>query len=187
MSLTAQKLVSKFNVSFTGCIESGQHLYSDEVSCAYQIVSGSDWMVSKGSSQDTTMTAVTSGKGLAVFNHPISLAMQSSNIAGWPRIVVTIFGLDFMKRKVVKGYGLCSLPVTPGKHSREIHLFAPTATSTWRQFMGWLTGKPAEIVDPVSLVDLPSREGLRVFTVPGKLTCVFNVAIKDHQQFEFNF
>ena len=64
-------------------------------------------------------------------------------------------------RRVVRGYGTVQLPTTPGRHEREVRLFRPISSSLWTQFMGWLTGNPAQFIDPRITTQVEGRDVIR--------------------------
>ncbi|KAJ3315937.1 B9 domain-containing protein 1 [Boothiomyces sp. JEL0838] len=51
-----------------------------------------------------------------VWNFPLDLAFKSTNVYGWPTLIVTVYGFDFLGRDVVRGYGALRLPTTSGKY-----------------------------------------------------------------------
>ena len=76
-------------------------------------------------------------------------------------IVRTVYGTDLCNRRVVRGYGSISCPTTPGTYVREIRLFRPVSSSMWAQFMGWLTGNPAQFIDPRVTTQVEGRDVVR--------------------------
>ncbi len=55
------------------------------------------------------------GGGALVWNFPLDVAYRTSNVFGWPQIVVCVYGADFWGRDVVKGYGSVRLPACIGR------------------------------------------------------------------------
>lgn len=55
--------------------------------------------------------------GLLVWNFPIDVTYKSTNVFGWPQLVVHVFGLDPLGRDVIKGYGAAHLPTCPGRRA----------------------------------------------------------------------
>jgi B9 domain-containing protein 1 len=52
---------------------------------------------------------------VAVWSFPIEITFKSTNIFGWPQIVVSVYGLDAFGRDVIRGYGCIHLPRHPGR------------------------------------------------------------------------
>ena len=75
-----------------------------------------------------------------VWNFPVDVTFKSTNPHGWPRLVVTVVSRDILNRYVVRGYGSVVLPTTPGRHSRDIHTFAPTSSSLLQQIASFIRG-----------------------------------------------
>ena len=183
--------ISYFSVSFGGEIESVSHTdSSDGLFLQYQLVTGSDWELVRGEHSGVTQTSAAalnwSFDGAATFNHPLSAQFRSTNIAGWPRIVVTLYGLDACRRRVVKGYGSVSLPTIPGSHVKEICLFKPQASSVWRSFMGWVNGRPPVLTDPASIALGEGREALKVISLEAVVKMNLHVMWKDYKSFDLS-
>lgn len=183
--------VSYFSVSFNGEIEGVKDADgSDGLFLQYQVVCGTDWQLLKGEASGVTQTFQSLSRfsltGNAVFNHPLSLQFRSSNISGWPRLVVTLYGMDLCRRRVVKGYGSIALPTQPGKHERSIRLFVPRPSSLWVRFMGWLNGRPPIFNDPTCITQAEGREHLKVETASGTVKISLNVLWKDHKPFDLS-
>ena len=49
-----------------------------------------------------------------VWNFPIDVAFKSTNVSGWPTIILSVYGFDFLGRDVIRGYGSLLLPTVPG-------------------------------------------------------------------------
>ena len=73
----------------------------------------------------------------------------------------TVYGTDLCNRRVVRGYGAISCPTTPGTYVRQVRLFRPVSSSMWAQFMGWLTGNPAQFIDPRVTTQVEGRDVVR--------------------------
>jgi B9 domain-containing protein 1 len=181
-------MTSNFQVSFSidvSFISSGSWT-SDELTCNFQVLVGPDWQVVRGETAGCTQTAVLR-TGKAVFNFPINLVLTSTNISGWPRLVVSVIGNDLFNRKVIRGYTSVALPVAPGNFEKISRLFSPQASSSLANVMGWISGRRPEISDPKSLDSMTARESLKVVTTDASLHMRVDVLWKNHKQFEFVF
>ncbi len=52
---------------------------------------------------------------MLVWNFPIDVTYKSTNAYGWPQLVVSVYGLDYLGRDVIKGYGCMHLPTCAGR------------------------------------------------------------------------
>lgn len=52
---------------------------------------------------------------MLVWNFPLDVTYKSTNAYGWPQLVVSVYGLDYMGRDVIKGYGCMHLPTCAGR------------------------------------------------------------------------
>jgi B9 domain-containing protein 1 len=101
--------MSNFQVFLTGEISSAQ-LLSEDVFIKYSFTHGLDWTVISGAKSGITQKS-TSQKSIFSFNFPLEISFSSTNISGWPQLVICLFGSDFMGREVCFGYGVCRIPM----------------------------------------------------------------------------
>lgn len=76
-----------------------------------------------------------------------------------PQLIISCYGLDTFGNDVVRGYGVCHLPVSAGQHFKTIPMFVPESTSLLQKMTAWLTGRRPEYVDPRVLAQGEGREG----------------------------
>jgi len=50
------------------------------------------------------------------WNYPIDITFRSTNVHGWPQIVLSVYGLTAFGQDVVRGYGWAHVPTTPGRY-----------------------------------------------------------------------
>lgn len=142
----------------TGQISSGNFWDVDYLYCRYSFFYGNDWSIASGI--DTGLSQ-TSCKNMArpedpiVWNFPIDIAFNSTNVYGWPRIALTVYGIDFLGRDVVRGYGSALIPLTAGTHEIRVDMFVPCAASTLNQWASWLMGNPPEVLLRVLFLSSP--------------------------------
>ena len=97
-----------------------------------------------------------------VWNFPIDITFKSTNVHGWPRIAITVYGADYLGRDVVRGYCSCLVPLSAGNHVLDCEMYTPLATSSYNQTMSWLLGNPPEFYDPKFVCQGEGREVTRV-------------------------
>ena len=49
-----------------------------------------------------------------VWNFPVEATFKSTNVYGWPQLVLSVYGLDELGRDVIRGYGSIRLPRSSG-------------------------------------------------------------------------
>ena len=134
---------SSFFVMFNGQIKSA-HFPSSNINnlyCRYSFTQGFDWTIIHGVVEGYTQLATTSlNNNEIVWNFPIDIAYKSTNAYGWPKVTLAIFGLDWLGRDVIMGYGSFICPTTPGPHDVNVHTYAPTTTSIWKKCLNWIQG-----------------------------------------------
>lgn len=60
-------------------------------------------------------------------------------------MAISVYGIDFLGRDVIRGYGSLLVPLTPGIHKIQVDMFTPKAGSTLNDFLTWITGNPPEV------------------------------------------
>mmetsp|Transcript_28999 Transcript_28999/g.49397 ORF Transcript_28999/g.49397 Transcript_28999/m.49397 type:complete len:241 (+) Transcript_28999:1680-2402(+) len=152
---------SSFFLMITGQIECAQtsssSLTNTQLYCRYTFSCGSDWIVSHGVTQGITQIAGSrralkgndeEGKGsIIVWNFPIEISFQSTNTYGWPRICLSVYGIDFLGRDVLRGYASMLLPINPGRHTKFVKTYRPISGNVLQQFISWLTATQPEYQD----------------------------------------
>ena len=132
----------------TGQIVSGEFGMVDYLYCRYAFQIGNDWNIASGIDTGLSQTAC---KNLAmsddqvVWNFPIDVTFNSTNVHGWPRLALSVYGIDFFGRDVIRGYGSALVPLSSGQHEIEVTMFTPLATSTLNHLVSWLFGNPPEV------------------------------------------
>lgn len=87
-------------------------------------------------------------------------------LAGWPQLVVALYGTDFFGRSFVRGYSNIHLPSQTGTHSRRLRVFRPMPQSTISGIFGFIGGVQAEYKDHEKLLALgDGREVTRVKSI----------------------
>lgn len=199
----------------TGQIESASFPSTiNNLYCRYVISYGKDWQVTHGVASGLSqisqwkhipITSSTSSSSYnqnnnnfysptIVWNFPIEIAFQSTNIYGWPRISIAIYGLDFLGRDVIRGYGSTIIPIpigttttTAGRGRYEdiiIETYRPISGSLCHRFMNWINGTLPEYYETVFTTQNEGRALTRVWG-EGKVKIVLNVVVKDMKKFGF--
>ncbi|KAI9205174.1 B9 domain-containing protein [Polychytrium aggregatum] len=181
-----------FSLLLTGQIESAYFPQHDNLYCKFSFAHGQDWIILHGLEEGITQQSLASSSptvstsaiatGLlvrpCVWNFPIELAFKSTNIYGWPRIVVSVYGTDEFGRDVIRGYGTMLLPRSSGRFEKYIEMFAPIATSPLNQLLSWVVGKLPEFMDSKFVAQSDGREVTRVRS-QGAVKVQLNVTIRD--------
>lgn len=118
--------------------------WCDNAYCKYQVVHGEDWKFVDGQEDGITqVTRRSTGEGLSVpavclenmfdppsthpptlpagpddslvWNFPIDLTYNSTNVFGWPQVILTVFSVSPGGREQIIGYGCQHLPTCPGR------------------------------------------------------------------------
>ncbi|XP_077527883.1 B9 domain-containing protein 1-like isoform X2 [Haemaphysalis longicornis] len=176
-----------FMVSVTGQIESAELTGSDDMYCKYCFVHGGDWSVAAGVEEGISQVARKSrdSRRIFIWNFPLEITFKSSNVWGWPQLVLAVYGLDAFANDVVRGYGAVHVPPIAGTHRRCISMFVPDSSSAMHKMTSWLTGRRPEFVDPKVVARGEGREVTRT-TSNGIVTVQLNVVTKDLKKFGYS-
>ncbi|XP_050670932.1 B9 domain-containing protein 1 [Leptidea sinapis] len=147
--------VTKFMVSFSGQLEFitfPAGVFDDQLYVQYNIVWGPDWKPITGLSSGTSQIA-RSGRDpeKVVFNLPIEMVFSSTNIHGWPQLVVTLRAKNFLTGDSLRGYGLFLLPPVVGTKKLTTHLFRPRSATLLGDWLAWIIGRQPELAEPTML------------------------------------
>ena len=106
----------------------------------WKLISG----LESGLSQTATKSALFTNQDL-VFNFPIDATFKSTNVFGWPRLAISLYGIDFLGRDVARGYASVMIPLTSGDHTLEVTTYVPLASSMFNEWASWIMGNPPEV------------------------------------------
>mmetsp|Transcript_52375 Transcript_52375/g.119436 ORF Transcript_52375/g.119436 Transcript_52375/m.119436 type:complete len:236 (+) Transcript_52375:273-980(+) len=148
---------------------------------------GPDWSIVAGSEQVLTQVSVHEAPHGAVFNMPLDVCFKTTNLHGWPRVVVSVYGENGLQSllqarpvPIPLGHGSALLPVAPGLHSKAVPLYRPLASKTGP--LAWvfrllrpLTGDYPDYYDSRFVGQGDSRMVTRVEST-GEVFLEFNVA-----------
>lgn len=154
-----------FYVMATGQIEGAEFPGETKLFCTYLFSSGPDWTVVQGVDTAVSQISHASGEGDAprfVWNFPVDVTFKSTNPHGWPRLIVTVVSRDLFHRYVVRGYGSVVIPTVPGRHVRDVHTFAPAASSKLQEIAAYLRGDYPQFYDAKFVARSEGREVTRV-------------------------
>jgi B9 domain-containing protein 1 len=101
-------------------------------------------------------------------------------------MAVTVYGINFLGRDVVKGYGSVLIPLSVGIHEIYIPMYTPLAVSMFNQWMSWWMGNPPEFYDSKFVCEGEGREVTRVMKT-GTVNIQLNVLTKGLQSAGYSF
>ncbi|KAI1309071.1 B9 domain-containing protein 1 [Halotydeus destructor] len=185
--LAAIKHSSTFSVSAVGQLISCDLPHHERAYCKFSFNHGPDWSIISGLDQGVTQVSKQSQvdgqfNRLIVWNFPIDVTFRSSNVHGWPQIVLSTFSYDMFGNDIPSGYGSTHIPPVPGRHEVRIPLFVPKSSSLVNQINAFFSGRRPEFVDPNIVAQAEGRELINVQS-QGMATIQLNIALKDfHNQ-----
>eukprot|EP01006_Ploeotia_vitrea_P026784 TRINITY_DN59729_c2_g1_i1.p2 TRINITY_DN59729_c2_g1~~TRINITY_DN59729_c2_g1_i1.p2 ORF type:complete len:167 (-),score=80.75 TRINITY_DN59729_c2_g1_i1:58-558(-) len=118
------------------------------------------------------------------WNYPIDITFRSTNVHGWPQLVISCYGINMLGKDVIRGYGAVHLPTTPGRHTRYIRLYRPRSSSMCQRLRAWITATPPEFLDSKFFAYSDGREVTRVQS-NGVVKVTFNITTKNMTEFGY--
>lgn len=182
-----ERFRSGFYVMVTGQVDGVKMTGGDNLYCKYSFNYGMDWTAIHGLEHGISqISRKSSGEHQDVYtwNYPLDITFRTTNVHGWPQLVLSVYGINLMGKDVIRGYGCTHVPVTPGRHVRYVRLYTPVSSSWCQQLVAWLTGNPAEFFDAKFVAQGHGREVTRVKS-RGTVKVVFNVSTKNMSQWNY--
>eukprot|EP00946_MAST-07B_sp_MAST-7B-sp1_P000014 g14.t1 len=179
------KLANQLYMNVSGRVESAHIRGHDQLMCSYEFVYGPDWRLQDTPTSTTcdsqySVNVPTRAGATSVWNFPLSATFTSTNVHGWPRLVITLCDNNL----VARGYGVCYIPPYPGHYLRYIHIFTPLASAPVQDFLGWLLNAPPEFRESKFTAQNNDREVTRVQS-SGVVKVVLNVATRNFEEFGY--
>lgn len=191
MAMQTEEEPSCFFVLITGQIEGADFGGADNLYCKYSISFGNDWEVITGVTGGLSQIAkkgpadVHASGGAVTWNFPIYVAFKSTNAFGWPRITVTVYGVDPFGRDVTHGYGSVLVPVQSGQSEHVLTMFRPLPSSFAQRLQNLWTGTYPEYFDSTFVAQGHNREVTRTQST-GDVLLQLQVATKDMAKFGYS-
>jgi len=190
--MSSRSVSSGFYVLVTGSIEGCEMSGHDNLYVKYSLARGADWSVLAGVEQGVSQIAQRthaqsdgSSGGSFTWSYPIDALFRSTNVHGWPQLVLGVYGLTVWGGDVVRGYGCTHIPTQPGTHTRYIPLYTPVSSSLCQRLTAWLTNNPPEFFDARFIAQGKGREVTRVKS-NGVVKVVFHVTTKNMREWGYN-
>ncbi|CAJ0935401.1 unnamed protein product, partial [Mesorhabditis belari] len=177
---------SSFVVVINGQITTANFPEQESLWLRYGFVAGPDWTVVAGETEGLSAACYKTPCRPFVIDLSFSVTYRSTNPFRWPRLVITCYGKDFFGNDVVKGYGMFTLPTTPGRHNLESACATPEASTSFQNILGMIWGRRPELVDPNIMALSEGREVLRMST-EGLVNATFEVLHKDLKKSGFDW
>ncbi|KAH9406145.1 B9 domain-containing protein 1 [Tyrophagus putrescentiae] len=125
-----------------------------------------------------------------VWNLPLEATFQSTNVFGWPQVVVTVYSGSadgsFGSSETIRGYGWAHLPTRPGVHRLILRLFRPQASTALGRLSSWLgAARAPEFVDARLAAGAEGRSLVAVANTGGQVTLCLSLLLKDFKKYGF--
>ncbi|CAB3253897.1 unnamed protein product [Arctia plantaginis] len=181
--------ITKFLVSFSGQIEYVSFpggVFDDQLCVHYEVVWGPDWSPMSGLTSGTSQMARSGvDPERVVFNFPLEIVFSSTNVSGWPQLLVTVRAQNTLSGDALRGYSLLLMPPTPGHLLTSAPLLRPRAATVLGEWLAWITGKYPELADPKMLASGKDNYLLRTESY-GSVSATLNMISKDFRKLGYD-
>jgi len=119
-----------------------------------------------------------------VFNVPFNAMYRTLDIMGWPRLTIKLEGPDLYGNNIVLGYVSCIIPIQPGSHEIDCHIFRPVQP----KFIGLVfKSQPKELHKEADESLIAEGKGREVSSVEhmGSLRISISVSHKNFNKFGY--
>ncbi|KAH0791789.1 B9 domain-containing protein 2 [Histomonas meleagridis] len=111
--------------------------------CRWWISAGQQWKLVNGLDRGQTQTDCSNDfSDVNVWSHPIDAQFEFAGIQGWPKLSFQVWQHDSLGRSYLGGYGFCDLPMSPGNHDIDVHLWRPTGSYIEELTTRYIGGSP---------------------------------------------
>ncbi|XP_059222413.1 B9 domain-containing protein 1 [Stomoxys calcitrans] len=173
---------SYFNIFITGHLESANFPLGPEakdIFCRYEAFAGPDWELVSGTKNGITQLASNRNGNFndpIVFNMPIELTYRSTNVFGWPQLIVCVYGRTRWGIETSLGYSRLHVPVFGSGTNQRIvaPILKPRCSNAMADVTSWITGRNPELKDSKILLDNTKTKGLSIESY-GEIEFVLNV------------
>lgn len=117
--------------------------------CIYELVHGQQWVITDGEEKGQTQIDVPDEGNTVVWSHPIDVHYEFPGIQGWPKLSVEVWQQDDLGRSFLGGYGICTLPMTPGSHEIDVKLWRPVGTAVDGLTSKYIGGSPQLVTQDI--------------------------------------
>ncbi|XP_047024789.1 B9 domain-containing protein 1 [Helicoverpa zea] len=174
--------ITKFLVSFTGQIEYVTFpggIFDDQLYVQFETVWGPDWEPVSGLISGTSQMARSGvDPERVVLNLPLDMVFSSTNVSGWPQLIVTVRAQNTISGDALRGYSLFLMPPTTGQSLTSAPLVRPQAATLLGDWLAWITGRYPELADPKMLASGKDNYLLRTESC-GTVTVSLSMVSKD--------
>ncbi|XP_021193894.2 B9 domain-containing protein 1 [Helicoverpa armigera] len=174
--------ITKFLVSFTGQIEYVTFpggVFDDQLYVQFETVWGPDWEPVSGLISGTSQMARSGvDPERVVLNLPLDMVFSSTNVSGWPQLIVTVRAQNTISGDALRGYSLFLMPPTTGLSLTSAPLVRPQAATLLGDWLAWITGRYPELADPKMLASGKDNYLLRTESY-GTVTVSLSMVSKD--------
>ena len=124
-----------------GEIKHATGLEGNRLFCKYWIKSGKSWTTVSGKTSGETYEEVKDEtEDSAQWDHPFDVHFLTHAVRGWPKFMIEVWCADEEGRYSIGGYGVGTVPFTPGQTTIAINCWRPKPQGYLKQLSAYILG-----------------------------------------------
>ena len=131
-------IINTPQVHLIGDIKLAQGFKQDRLFCRYTLKVGHNWSLLSGKDSGETYEEIkesTDPEAGVYWDHPFDVHYKAKTMRGWPKLFLEVWQVDEHGRYTTSGYGIATLPFSPGQHTVEVKCWRPK-TNGWLKQLG---------------------------------------------------
>ncbi|XP_066256462.1 B9 domain-containing protein 2 [Euwallacea similis] len=129
-------------VHILGQVSGAKEFPKQELFCKWYLQVGNNWKTIEGKREGQTQVSCSQFSNICHWSYPIDLHLATAGIPGWPKIYIEVYHLDWLGRAHLFGYGLVTIPTSPGHHILDCYTWRPIGSLRDRFVQFFLGGGP---------------------------------------------
>ena len=105
--------------------------------CKFQVRVGYNWTLLSGKDSGETFEEIKEEtEESVIWDHPFDIHYKAKTLRGWPKFLVEVWQIDSDGRYSISGYGIATVPFTPGQHSIAVKCWRPRPQGFFKRLAG---------------------------------------------------
>lgn len=143
--------------------------------CVWRVSAESSWVLIEGLIEGQTQTDKSDEIDASIWSHPFDFHYEFTEAINLPKFVLEVYQVDDYGRILLGGYGVVSLPVTPGHYTLDIDLWRPRGNKHEEMLSHYL-GATSVLSSDLVIVNSELRSKIKTEN-QGKATIDLNVIL----------
>ncbi|XP_074038367.1 B9 domain-containing protein 2 isoform X2 [Leptinotarsa decemlineata] len=147
--------------------ESSHILSGETIKTRYTVLTeliGNNWKIVEGKREGQTQVSWSQFNNICKWSYPVDIHLSTAGIQGWPKIYIEVYHLDWLGRAHLFGYGIVTVPTSPGTHTLDCYTWRPFG-SLKQRFIQYFLGGGIQLKYPDQIFSPSERYKLSTETM----------------------